>query len=113
MSLEVLRKIIEAHPDIPDDAFGFVAHGGLRMVGDNSKALLGRVLSSVIVAACDEIPIEKLDKKAKEIRAGSATFMREQSTPEKAETCLSIVPIGYLRHLVALGVGIDGRLAGG
>lgn len=105
MSLEVLRKIVAANPDLPDGALAF--DGGERRVGADGRPgpNLGRVKVKLIVDACDEIPVEKLDKKAKEIRAGAATLMREQSTPEKAAECLAIVPIGYLRHLVALAGG--------
>lgn len=95
MSLAALRKIVAANPDVPDAGFAYVT--------DCDK--YGRVLACVIVQACDEIPIEKLDRKAKDIRLGSANVMREQSTEEKRETCVVIVPIGYLRHLVSLAGG--------
>ncbi len=104
MSIAALKKIVEAHPDLPDGAIGYDG-GTRRMVDDKPAPHMGRVLASAIVKAADEIPLEKLDKKAKDIRAGSANFMREQSTPEKAEECLVIVPIGYLRHLVNLAGG--------
>jgi hypothetical protein len=86
MSLDVLKKIVDANPDTPD-------------------ASLQRVRAADIVAVCDAIQVDKLDKKAKEIRFGSANFLREQPTDEKRETCIVIVPISYLRHLVKLAGG--------
>lgn len=123
MSLEILRKIVEAHPEeatmevvriddegasitetvqkYPDDAFGY--DGGERRVNQEGKPapFLGRMKAWVMLAACNELG-EKLDKKGKEIRLGSANALKEQISDGARGLCCVIVPIGYLRHLVKL-----------
>ena len=83
MSLDALRTYVAANIGLPDGS-------------------LQRVRACEVVAACDEVPLEKIDKKAKEIRMGSANFMREQPNDEKRESCIVIIPLGYMRHLIAL-----------
>lgn len=86
MSLNAMRTMVAANPDAPDGS-------------------LQRIRACEVVAACDEIPVEKIDRKAKEIRMGSANVMREQSTDEKRESCIVIIPILYARHLLKLAGG--------
>lgn len=86
MSLNVMRNMLAANPDAPDGS-------------------LQRVRAMDVVAACDEVPMDRIDRKAKDIRMGSANVLREQSSDEKRESCIVIIPILYARHLLKLAGG--------
>jgi hypothetical protein len=86
MSLDVMRKLIEANPGVPDGS-------------------LQRVRACDVVAACDEVSEAKRDKKLAAIRYGSANCVSDQTNEDRKESCIVIIPIGYMRHLIALAGG--------
>lgn len=83
MSLDVMRDIVKANTESPDQG-------------------LIRVRAFDMVAACDEIPEAKRDRKHRDIRAGSAKVMSEIQDEERREAVIVIVQVGFARHLLKL-----------
>lgn len=86
MSLDALRAIAAEKADVPDNG-------------------LVRVRCAEIVAAVDALPVEALDRKAKDVRSGPATIMREQATEERRDECTCWVPLLSIRHVLKLAGG--------
>ena len=86
MSLDALKPVLTANPDVPDGS-------------------LQRVRALDVVAACDAIAAEKRDKLWAGIRYGSANYLSECTSEDRREAAIVIIPIAYIRHLAALAGG--------